>query len=54
MIWVMNLEGDGSRREYTSRRSDENATPKGWIREGTKIGPVLEVQVTYHMYQNGI
>ena len=51
--------GDGfgsfvSCREYKSRRSDENATPKGWIRESTKIGPVLEVQVTYHMYQYGI
>ena len=35
-------------------RSDERSTPKGWSRGNTKIGPVLEVKVTYHLYQHGI
>ena len=35
-------------------RSDERSIPKGWIRGNTKIGPVLEVKVTYHLYQHGI
>ena len=44
----------GACREYTLLRSDENSTPKGWIRGNTKIGPVLEVKVTHHSYQCGI
>ena len=45
---------DGVCREYTLPRSDENYTPKGWIRGETKIGPVLEVKVTHHLYQDGM
>ena len=30
-------------REYTLPRDDNSTDPKGWIRENTKIGPVLEV-----------
>ena len=44
----------GSCREYTSPRDDERSTPKEWIRGDTKIGPVLEVKVTHHLYQHGI
>ena len=38
----------GSCREYTSLRSD------GWVRGNPKLDPVLEVKVTYHVYQYGI
>ena len=44
----------GSCREYTSPRDDERSTPKEWIRGDTKIGPILEVKVTHHLYQHGI
>ena len=30
-------------REYTLPRDEKSTNPKGWIRENTKIGPVLEV-----------
>ena len=30
-------------REYTLPRDEDSSDPKGWIRENTKIGPVLEV-----------
>ena len=30
-------------REYTLPRDEDTSEPKGWIRENTKIGPVLEV-----------
>ena len=30
-------------REYTLPRDEKSTDPKGWIRENTKIGPVLEV-----------
>ena len=43
----------GSCRAHTSRR-DEGSTPKGWTRGITKIGPVSEVKVTYHLFQYGI
>ena len=36
----------GSRREYMSLRDGERSKRKGWIRGNTKIGPVLEVNVT--------
>ena len=29
-------------------------SPKGWIRGGDKIGPVLEAKATYHLYQYGV
>ena len=44
----------GSCGEYTSPRSDERSTPKEWIGGNTNVGPVLEVKVTYHLYQHGI
>ena len=44
----------GSCREYKLPRSDELSTPKGLIRGNTKIGSVLEVKITYHLYQYGI
>ena len=44
----------GSCRECTSSRSDETSTPKRWIRGDTKIGPVLQVKVTYRLYKCGI
>ena len=40
--------------KYTSLRSDERSTPKGWSRGATKIGPVLQVKVAYHLDQYGI
>ena len=46
-IHVMDLTGfgyPGSCREYTSPRSDERSTPKGWIRGKPKIGPILEAK----------
>ena len=44
----------GSCGEYTSFRSDLRSIPKGLIRGDTKIGPVLDFKVTYHLYQYGI
>ena len=35
-------------REYTLPRNDLSSEPKGWISEGTKIDPVLEVNTNYH------
>ena len=32
-----------ARREYTLPRDERLSEPKGWFRENTKIGPVLEV-----------
>ena len=34
-------------REYTLPRDEKSTDPKGWIRENTKIGPVLEVTTSY-------
>ncbi len=34
-------------REYTLPRDEKSSDPKGWIRENTKIGPVLEVTTSY-------
>ena len=44
----------GSCREHTSLPSDERSTPMSWIRGNTETGRVLEVKVTYHLYQYGI
>ena len=41
-------------REYTLPRNDLSSEPKGWIREGTKIGSVLEVNTNYHQGKPGI
>ena len=50
------LGGDGyaGSREYTLPRSDESSTPKGWIRGGTKIGPVFQFTTNYHQGKPGI
>ena len=34
-------------REYTLPRDEKSSDPKGWVRENTKIGPVLEVTTSY-------
>ena len=44
----------GSCRECTSPRDDERSKPKGWIRENTQIGPVLEVKVANYLQRYGI
>ena len=44
----------GSCREYTSSRDDKRSKPRRWIRENTKIGPVLEVTVTSYLERYGI
>ena len=45
---------DGSCREYTSPRDDHLSKVKEWIRGNTKIGPVLEVAVSYRQGRYGI
>ena len=44
----------GSCREYTLPRSDKLSQVKGWIRGNTKIGPVLDVAVSYHQGCYGV
>ena len=44
----------GSCREYTLLRDDQLSKVKGWIRGNTKIGPALEVAVSYHKGRYGI
>ena len=44
----------GSCREYTVPRSDKSSQVKGWIRGNTKIGPVLDVAVSYRQGRYGI
>ena len=41
-------------REYTLPRDDKASEPKGWIRENTRIGPVLEVTTSFQHYKYGI
>ena len=41
-------------REYTSPRDEKSTDPKGWIRENTKIGPVLEVTTCYLQGKYGV
>ena len=41
-------------REYTLSRGNASPTPKGWVRESTKIGPALEVVTNYHQGKPGI
>ena len=45
---------DGACREYTLPRDEQLSKVKGWIRGDTKIGPVLEVTVSYHQGRYGI
>ena len=44
----------GSCREYTLPRDDTSSKVTGWIRGNTKIGPALEVAVSYHQGRYGI
>ena len=44
----------GSCREYILPRDDTKSKVKGWIRGNTKIGPALEVAVSYHQGRYGI
>ena len=48
------FDGRVARREYTLSRDDESSWPKGWIRENTEFGPVLEVTTSYHQGRSGI
>ena len=41
-------------REYTLPRDEDTSEPKGWIREKTKIGPVLEVTTSYLQGKYGV
>ena len=42
------FDGHVGCREYTKPRDGESSTPKGWIRENTKIGLVLQVTTNNH------
>ena len=44
----------GSCRECTLPRDDQLSKVKGWIRGNAKVGPVLEVAVSYHQGRYGI
>ena len=41
-------------RDYTLPRDEKSFDPKGWIRENTKIGPVLEVATSYLQGKYGV
>ena len=41
-------------REYTLPRDENSTDPKGWIRENTKIVPVLEVATSYLQGKYGV
>ena len=41
-------------REYTLPRDEKSSDPKVWIRENTKIGPVLEVTTSYLQSKCGV
>ena len=41
-------------REYILPRDEKLSDPKGWIRENTKIGPVLEVTTRYLQGKYGV
>ena len=41
-------------REYTLPRDDKASQPKGWIRENTRIGFVLEVTTSFQHLKYGI
>ena len=45
---------DDSCRKYTLPRDDQLSKVNGWIRGNTKVGPVLEVAVTYPQGRYGI
>ena len=41
-------------REHTLPRDEKSSDPKGWIRENTKTGPVLEVATSYLQGKYGV
>ena len=41
-------------REYTLLRDDPASQPKGWIQGSTRIGPVLEVTISFQHFKYGI
>ena len=41
-------------REYTLLRDDPASHPKGWIRGNMRIGPVLEVTISFQHFKYGI
>ena len=41
-------------REYTLPRDEKSSDPKGWIRGNTKIGPVLDVTISYLQGKYGV
>ena len=41
-------------RRYTLPIDEKSTDPKGWIREDTKIGPVLEVTTSYLQGKHGV
>ena len=41
-------------REYTLPRDDQASQPKGWIQGNMRIGPVLEVSISFHHFKYGI
>ena len=41
-------------REYTLPRDEQSSDPKGWLRGNTKIGPVLEVTISYLQGEHGV
>ena len=41
-------------REYTLPRDEKSSDPKGWIRQNTKIGTVLEVTTSYLQGKYGV
>ena len=45
--------GQNGCRECTLPRNDPSSEPEGWIRERTKIGPVLEANTNYHQGRLG-
>ena len=48
------LDGPIACRKYTFPRNEETTRATGWIRENTRIGPVLEVIVSIHQGCHGI
>ena len=48
------FDGHVGCRDCTLPRDEESSTPKRWIRENTKISPVLEVTTNYHHGKPGI
>ena len=41
-------------REYTLPREESTSRPKGWIQGNTKIGPVMEVTISYLHGKHGV